>query len=123
MQYSLLIYGSEGIYERLCEEEQQQIMQGHYDLQAVLAERGEFSSAKLMSTTSAVTLQPTQAVAQPALVKDGPFAETKERLLGFYTFECDTLDDAIELANKLSSPYVRLEVRPVDWAGGVLAGL
>lgn len=122
MQYSLLIYGAEGIFERLNPEEQDRIMQGHYDLQAELAQRGNFTSAKLMGTNSAITLQPASLEHDgPPIIKDGPFAETKERLLGFYTFDADSLEEATTLAAKLVTPYVRLEIRPVGWTGGLLS--
>ena len=46
---------------------------------------------------------------------DGPFAETKEQLGGFYLFECDTLDDAIKYAEMIpSAEYGTVEVRPVQ---------
>ncbi len=45
---------------------------------------------------------------------DGPFAETKEQLGGFYMFECDTLDDAIKYAKMIpAAEYGTIEVRPV----------
>lgn len=45
---------------------------------------------------------------------DGPFAETKEQLGGFYMFECDTLDDAIKYAKMIpTAEYGTIEVRPV----------
>ena len=122
MQYSLLIYSAEGFFERLPQDEQDRVMQGHHDLQATLAGRGDFSSVKLMGTSSAITLQPTEPGRDgPPIVKDGPFAETKERLMGFYTFDADSLEEATALASKIASPYVRLEIRPVAWAGGILS--
>ncbi len=74
-----------------------------------------------MPVSSAVTLTPPTEVGQAPLVVDGPFAETKERFLGFYAAEFASLEEAIEHAEYLSTPYVRIEVRPVQWAGGVLA--
>jgi hypothetical protein len=53
--------------------------------------------ARLMPTTSAVSVR---KGAEP-LVIDGPFAETKEQLLGFYTIECDGLDEAVAFAKEL----------------------
>jgi hypothetical protein len=45
---------------------------------------------------------------------DGPFAETKEQLGGFYMFDCETLDEAIKLASKIPTvEYGTIEVRPV----------
>ncbi len=49
-----------------------------------------------------------------AILTDGPFAETKEQLGGFYVFECDTLDDAIKYAKMIpTAKYGTVEVRPI----------
>lgn len=121
MHYSILIYAAEGAYERLPAETQETILQTHRDLQAELAAKGQFVTARLMPVANAVTLKPTAEIGDRPLVVDGPFAETKERFMGFYVVECDTLEDAIEIAGRLTSPIVSLEVRPVAWAGGILA--
>jgi hypothetical protein len=69
-----------------------------------------------MPTTAATTLR---AGAEP-LVIDGPFAETKEQLLGFYVIDCATLEEAIEAARLLLAPRTAaglmsaLEVRPIS---------
>lgn len=48
------------------------------------------------------------------LITDGPFAETKEALMGFYMIDCATLDEAIDWAEKVpASPYGSIEVRPL----------
>jgi len=119
MQYSILIFGAEGIYDRLPKEEQEALMQGHQDLQEELASRGSYATARLMPSSNAVTLKPPAKMKQKPLVVDGPFIETKERLLGFYVVDGDSLDEAIELAELIASPYVTLEVRPVSWGGGL----
>ena len=121
MHYSILIYSTEGMYDRLPKEKQDEILQAHRDLQAVLTERGSFASAKLMPTSHAVTLKPAAKEGEKPLVIDGPFAETKERFLGFYVAEFETLDEAIKIAGMISSPNVSIELRPVAWAGGMLS--
>jgi hypothetical protein len=69
-----------------------------------------------MPTTAATTLR---AGAEP-LVLDGPFAETKEQLLGFYVVECATLEEAIDAARLLMEPRMAaglmsaLEIRPIS---------
>jgi hypothetical protein len=71
--------------------------------------------ARLMPTTAATTLR---AGAEP-LVIDGPFAETKEQLLGFYVIDCATLEEAIEATRLLLAPRMAaglmsaLEIRPI----------
>lgn len=120
MDYSILIYGTDGTYDRLPQEQQDEVMAGHIKLQEALKERGAFGSARLMPSSNAVTLKATTEIGQKPTVMDGPFAETKERFLGFYVAEFETLDEAISFAAQISSPYVTLEVRPVAWAGGTL---
>jgi hypothetical protein len=69
--------------------------------------------ARLEATSTATTLMKGQ---QPPLVVDGPYAETKEALLGFYTVECETQDEAMDIARELekANPGVgAYEIRPV----------
>lgn len=69
-------------------------------------------SLRLLPTTSATTLHKTQ---EPPLVTDGPFAETKEQLLGFYIIDVADLDEALEIARELAAanPGGAYELRPV----------
>ena len=121
MHYSILIYGAEGVCDRLPEGDQEDLMAGHHRLQDDLAAKGEFAVARLMPTSNAVSVKPATASGQKTITVDGPFAETKEQLLGFYVVDCDTLEEAIAYAQYISSPEVTLEVRPVAWGGGLLA--
>jgi hypothetical protein len=68
--------------------------------------------ARLLPTTAATTLR---KEGDPPLVIDGPYAETKEQLLGFYLIECTGLDDALEAARDLgrANPGGSYEIRPV----------
>jgi hypothetical protein len=120
MLYSILIHAIPGAFDRLPKEKQDQVFKNHNDLQVVLKERGSFVTAKLMPTSHAVTLKPTDDVGEKPLVIDGPFAETKERFMGFYVADFESLDEAIELASMIASPYASIELRPVAWAGGDL---
>jgi hypothetical protein len=47
------------------------------------------------------------------VVLDGPFAETKEQLLGFYIVDCATLDEVVEIASELTIETGAMEIRPV----------
>jgi hypothetical protein len=69
--------------------------------------------ARLLPTTAATTLRKDQ---DPPLVIDGPFAETKEQLLGFFIIECSDLTQAIETAQELAraNPGGAYEIRPVS---------
>jgi len=77
--------------------------------------------ARLLPTTAATTLRKEN----PPLIVDGPFAETKEQLLGFYVIDCKNLEDALETAQELgdANPGGSYEIRPVGLfdAGGVVA--
>ena len=68
--------------------------------------------ARLLPTTAATTLRKDR---EPPLVIDGPFAETKEQLLGFYIIDCASLDEALEFARELGAvnPGGAYEIRPV----------
>lgn len=116
MHYSILIYAVDGIFERLTEEQQEAALQKHRDLQAKLTEEGRLGAvAKLMATSAAMTVR---SQGQSVVVLDGPFAETKEQLLGFYVVECDSIEDAIEAAKQLPQGIAAMEVRPIAWLGG-----
>ena len=68
--------------------------------------------ARLLPTTAATTLRKDR---EPPLVIDGPFAETKEQLLGFYVVDCENLEGALEVARELgaANPGGSYEIRPV----------
>lgn len=121
MMYAIAIYGEAGVFENLPEEKQKQVMAGHGTLQSALGGRGDYVSVKLMPPSSAVTVEPVQAIGQQPLIVDGPFAETKESFLGFYAAEFSDLEEALDHARMISSPVVRLEVRPIAWAGGAIS--
>ncbi|WP_421782513.1 YciI family protein [Kiloniella litopenaei] len=121
MLYSFLIYSAEGIHGRLSPEEQKIALEQHHLLQKKLDERGNFATARLMSVSNAVTLKPKADQDQKTLVTDGPFADTKEQFVGFYLADFPNLDDAIAMADVISTPYHSIEVRPVLWSGGTLS--
>ncbi|KLN62158.1 hypothetical protein WH96_01070 [Kiloniella spongiae] len=123
MLYSFLIYSAEGIHGRLSPEEQKLAFKRHRLLQEKLDERGTFASARLMPVSNAVTLKPTVDQDQKTLVTDGPFADTKEQFVGFYVAEFSNLDEAINMADMISTPYHSIEVRPVSWSRGMLSNL
>ena len=83
-------------------------------VEAKIAKAGRLGPvARLLPTTAATTLRKTRG--EP-LVIDGPFAETKEQLLGFFIIECDSLEQAIEDAKELMQANAGVggyEVRPL----------
>jgi hypothetical protein len=109
VQYALLIYGSGEGWEQLSKEEREAQMHEYMALSQRPETRG---GADLGDLTSATTVRVDDG---DTITADGPFAETKEYLGGFYLVECDSLDDAIAFAAKI--PAARnggaIEVRPV----------
>jgi hypothetical protein len=112
MQYVLLIYGDQNGWESMSEAERSR------SFQAYVAFTEELQSSGAMKGGDA--LQPTQAATtvrvrnDETLTTDGPFAETKEQLGGFYIVDAASLDEAIEWAAKIpGARYGSVEVRPV----------
>jgi hypothetical protein len=112
MRYMLLIVGDEAQYADRSEEERQAAMQGWTDYTQELIEAGAFVAGDgLQSSTTATTLRVQNG---ERLLTDGPFADTKEQVGGFYTIECKDLDEAIDWAAKMpSAEYGLTEIRPV----------
>jgi hypothetical protein len=111
MRYMLLIFPGDSMdrYTALSEEEQNAIT-GEY--MALAQEQGAVGGAQLQPHETATTVRVDDG---RTLTTDGPFAETKDVLGGFYLFEADDIDRAIEIASRV--PAARLggavEVRPV----------
>lgn len=116
MLYSILIYGTEGLIDKLSAEQREALFAKHRELQSTMREKGRLGPvAQLMPTTTAVTIR---GGGKAPLVTDGPYAETKEALLGFYVVDCETLDAAIDAAKLLPLDVGTLEIRPINWFGG-----
>jgi hypothetical protein len=115
MQYAILCYHDEAAVNALTKEQDDALMA---ELEVVRRQlEGKLGPvARLMPTHAATTLR---AGTEP-LVLDGPFAETKEALLGFYVIDCTTLEEAIEAARLLMAPRIAaglmsaLEIRPIS---------
>jgi hypothetical protein len=112
MQYMLLIYNDETWWERLSEEEGQAIMGEYFAYTEELRSSGAFVAGEpLQPTTAAKTVNVRDG---ERFVTDGPFAETKEQLGGYYLVDVDSEDEALEWAAKIPSARVgRIEVRPI----------
>ena len=113
MLYAILCYDSEEVVHSWSREQDAAVMERLAAVTSRLAAQGRLGpTARLLPTTAATTVR---KGATP-LVLDGPFAETKEQLLGFYVVDCQTLDEAIEIANELgaaSGSAGAHEVRPM----------
>src|ERR1700722_20543415 len=113
MYYALLCYHSEDVVCAWSKEEDAAVMARLGVVRERLARAGKLGPvARLMPTTAATTLRKDR---EPALVIDGPFAETKEQLLGFFIIDCASLEEAIAAAKLLAreKPHGTLEIRPV----------
>jgi hypothetical protein len=112
MQYLLLIYSDESRWEQLTEQERGQLGQEYGAYTTEMREKGAFlAGAPLQSTSTATTVQLRDG---KQVVTDGPFAETKEQLGGYYLVDVESLDDAIDWAARMpSARFGKIEVRPV----------
>ena len=112
MQYLLMCCFDEKKWDAIPESQRGEIMKEYSDWIAGTAKTGHYrGGAKLRSTASATTLR---AKNGKPVVMDGPFAETKEQLGGYYLVECPSLDEAIEASSKLPIGYRgSVEIRPV----------
>ena len=108
----LLIYADENAWESTPADERAGIMREYAQLTAALREQDKLRAGEqLLPVATATTVQVRDG---DALVSDGPFAETKEVLGGFYLIEADSLDEAIEWAGRIPSARSgSIEVRPV----------
>ena len=113
MRYLLLLYGDAAAEAALDDGERRAIVDAHMALVARLAERGALVAAEALAGGERARMVRPGAAGRP-LVTDGPFAETKEQLGGFYLVDCATDEEASELAAEIPpSPGLVVEVRPV----------
>jgi hypothetical protein len=113
MLYAILCYNDEDVVWSWSKEEDDAVMARLGAVQERLSKSGKLGpSLRLLPTTAATTLRKTQ---EPPLVIDGPFAETKEQLLGFYIIDVGNLDEAVAVARELAAanPGGAYEIRPV----------
>ncbi len=110
MRFLFLIHGDGEAEAALSTDERQAIVEQHMAYAEMLRERGAHAGGEALEGPD------TAAVVRPGaepLVTDGPFAETKEAIGGFYLVDCASRDEALELAGKVpASPGVAVEVLP-----------
>ena len=111
MLYAILCYHDEDEVSAWTKQEDDAVLAKRAEVTRGLAAEGRLGPvARLMPTTAAVTVR---SSGEP-LVIDGPFAETKEQLLGFYIVDCATLEAAIEAARQMGhGESGAFEIRPV----------
>ena len=113
MLYAILCYNDEDVVWSWSKAEDQAVMARLGIVRDRLVKAGKMGpSLRLLPTTAATTLRKTQ---EPPLIIDGPFAETKEQLLGLYVVEVANLEGALDVARELAAanPGGSYEIRPV----------
>ena len=115
MKYLLLIYhnpGTRQIWESLSESQRTEGLAAYAALNEELAASGELIVAEALADPPLA--KHVDVRADQTIVSDGPLAETKEQLAGFYLLECESMDRAIEIAARIpEAPVARMEVRPI----------
>jgi hypothetical protein len=108
MKYMALIYGNEEAWDALSEEEQQRVTERYM---ALAREPVTVGGDELEDPDTATTIRVRDG---ETLTTDGPFAETKEQLGGYYLIDCASLDEALEFAARIpAAERGAVEVRPV----------
>jgi hypothetical protein len=113
MLYAMLCYHQEDVVCAWSKDEDDAVMEKLLAVQEPWARAGKLGPvARLLPTTAATTLRKDS---DPPLVLDGPFAETKEQLLGFYVVEAEDLEEALGFAQALAkvNPGGSYEIRPI----------
>lgn len=110
MLYAILCYNDEAAVEACSKDEIDAILKKRAAVTQKLAAEGKLGPvARLMPTTAATTIR-----SREPFVVDGPFAETKEQLLGFYIVDCATLEEVIDLARRMKEGEAgSFEIRPL----------
>jgi hypothetical protein len=115
MRYMMLVYTRETEMENASPEEMAKVFTGHVAVQQESQRRGIFRAADPLKYTSTATT--VRVKDGKTLVTDGPFAETKEQLAGYYILDCADLDEALEWAAKIPTGCGGntgcVEVRPI----------
>jgi hypothetical protein len=112
MKYALTIYVDETARDSATDEERQAVTQAYHALTEEMQEKGVLVAGEgLYPTQTATTVRVREG---DRSVTDGPFAETKEQLGGFFVLDCNDLDEAIEWAARIPGAQAgSVEVRPV----------
>jgi hypothetical protein len=112
MRYLLMICQDEKAWAGLSEEERQRIYLAFRQLREQLIGTGQFvDGSQLQPTASATTVRLRQG---KRLVTDGPFAETREQLAGYFLIDVKNLDEAIDIAGRIPTAATgTIEIRPL----------
>jgi hypothetical protein len=121
MRFLVLIYGnpeSRAVWDALTEEQKREGMTGYTALNEALTASGELVASESLgdpAATKQVLVRDNQV-----MTTDGPFAEVKEQLAGFYLLDCDTVERAVEIVAEIpEAPFSIVEIRPVRDLGSL----
>ena len=116
MRYMMLVYSAEGP-DGMDAAEAERIRAGHALVIEEAKQKGVLEGCEPLAPTATATTVRKQD--GKVLVTDGPFAETKEQLAGYYIINCENLDEAIEWAAKIPTQCQgrpgSIEIRPMRW--------
>ena len=118
VKYMLLIYSNPESWASLSAEQREGLSRAHESLTRELSEQGLLVSAAGLADP--ITSRTVAVRDDTTTTTDGPYAEAKEHLAGFYLVECDNIDQAIGYAARMpDAKYVAVEVRPVMDTSGL----
>ena len=121
MEYLALVYGNPDAWERMSETERASAYEGYMAVSREAEAAGALIDASELESTAAATS--VRVRAGETLVTDGPYAEVKESLGGYYLFSCDSIEEAVEWAAKIPAAWHggAIEVRPIHVDEGAAA--
>ena len=120
MRYMMLIYTNEKAEAAASPEERNEVIEGHRAVMDETARRGILGGAEPLAPTAAA--RTVRFDGGKLVLTDGPFAETREQLAGYYILDCRDIDEAVEWASKIPTACGGgtgcVEIRPLAWLGG-----
>ena len=112
MRYMLLIYSPESYWQSISEQERGKIYQEYLDFTDSIRKSGHWLAGNPLEATAAATT--VRVRNGKAMATDGPFAETREQLGGYYIIQAKNLDEATAIAERVPSSRIgSIEVRPI----------
>ena len=112
MQYLLMIYANEAANAQMNETEMKEQMDAYYAFTNKVREDSVYVGGEALHPTSSATT--VRVIDGKTVTTDGPFAETKEQLGGYYLLDCENLDAAIEYAAQIPDAVGgSIEIRPI----------
>jgi hypothetical protein len=112
MKYLLCLFGDESRFAETTPQQQAEVMKAWDAYTQAAVDAGVHLGGEGLQPSSTATTVQIQESGDP-IVSDGPFAETKEQLGGYYLLDCKDLDDALAWAKRIPMPGGAVEVRPV----------